>query len=81
MSVKKPIEKCRVISAETDIEGTVYTTYGIEYKNRRISDLSVDRQAVRELADMIESCDVDEVHIDYVIEDFLARQNGDFYLI
>ena len=73
MSAKNFDEKCTVISTWVEIEGNMYLTYGIEYKHRRIEDLSVDRPAVENLAYRMEVCDVDASHIDYVVEDFLVR--------
>lgn len=72
MSFKNSDEKCTVISTWVEIEGNMYLTYGIEYKNRRIEDLSVNRPSVENLARCMEMCDVDTSHIDYVVEDFLV---------
>ena len=72
MSFKNSDEKCTVISTWVEIEGNMYLTYGIEYKNRRIEDLSVNRTSVASLARCMEMCDVDASHIDYVVEDFLG---------
>lgn len=69
----KSFGRCFVITTSVEIEGITYKTYGIEYKNMRYEDLSVDRPSVEELAKRMEDCDVDETHIAYVIEDFLAR--------
>ena len=73
MSAKNFDKKCTVISTWVEIEGNMYLTYGIEYKHRRIEDLSVDRPSVENLAHRMEVCDVDASHIDYVVEDFLVR--------
>ncbi len=67
------VSRCRVITTSVVIEGNRYLTYGIEYKNRRYEDLSVNRPSVEDLARRMEYCDVEPVHIDYVIEDFLVQ--------
>ncbi len=46
--------------------------YGIKSKSKRYDRLSRDRYAVQRLCDLCNELELDEIHLDDVIEDFMS---------
>ena len=67
-----------VIESECEVEGYKYTGYGICIKNtdtgesRSICDISVHRKDIEELSDRCNRLQLDPIHIEDVIDDFLC---------
>lgn len=60
-----------------DEEKNIHMSYGIElWKNgelaRRISDVSVDSEGLHELVRLCNELELDPVHLDDVVEDFVG---------
>ena len=61
-----------VLSPHTETEG-----YGIKViSERRVYDISYNFTAVSELCDKCNALDIDPVHFDSVLEDFLSRKES-----
>ena len=67
-----------VIQSDCQIDGYKYTGYGICVKNmstgesRSFSDISVSRKDIEELSDRCNRLQLDPIHIEDVIDDFLC---------
>jgi len=56
-----------------DDNGTTHETYGISKGNTVIKDISLDKQKIRDLVELLNKLDVSEVHAHDVVEDFLGK--------
>ncbi len=64
----------KIISEELVTEDNVhYIGYGIEYLDYRISDISLDRDEIIEIAGMLNRYGVTPITANDVIEDYLNR--------
>ncbi len=50
-----------------------FTSYGIEYDGKEINDISLDKEKVENFVDVLNRLGVSEIHIEEVVEDFLAE--------
>ena len=71
--------KCEIITTETVVEGETYTVYGLAFnKNnskepfKKIFDIYSELSLIENLRDKINNNDVDEIHIDDIIEDLVS---------
>ncbi len=53
--------------------GTSHETYGISKGNTVIKDISLDKQEICDLVELLNKLDVSEVHARDVVEDFLGK--------
>ncbi len=58
------------VVAET---GDQYETYGISKGGTVIEDISLNKQEIRDLVELLNTLDVSELHTRDVVEDFLGR--------
>ncbi len=68
--------KYYVIESRVEIDGAIYTTYGIGCKHAgsllfEKKDLCIDKERVEELVYLCNRFKLDPIHIDDVIADFL----------
>lgn len=68
--------KYYVIESRVEIDGTVYTSFGIgcEHAGSHLfekKDLCIDKERVEELVFLCNDLQIDPIHIDDVIADFL----------
>ena len=68
--------KYRVIGSLVEIDGAIYTSYGIgcEFEGNlllEIKDLSTNKTRVEKLVLLCNDLQLDPIHIDDVVEDFL----------
>ena len=55
------------------IEDETVSTYGIVFDGGGIADISTDRDRVLELVGLLNRCGVSTLHIEDVVDDFLAE--------
>ncbi len=60
-------------SSVTAENGVKHDTYGISKGGTVIKDISLDKQKIRDLVELLNKLDVSEVHALDVVEDFLGR--------
>ena len=72
--------KCEVVTTKIDCDGQQVTVYGLDfYKDnevvpfKTVKDLFVELNMAQKLKKSIESSDVEEEHIDNIIEDSLIE--------
>ena len=53
--------------------GDSHETYGISKGDTVITDVSLDKNAISELVNLLNTLDVSEVHAREIVEDFLGR--------
>ncbi len=58
------------VVAET---GDPHETYGISKGSTVIEDISLDKQEIRKLVELLNKLDVSELHARDIVEDFLGR--------
>ena len=68
--------KYQVIESRVEIDGVIYTSYGIGCENAgnllfQINDLSINKDRVSKLVYLCNDLQLDPIHIDDVVEDFL----------
>ena len=63
---------CQRIACRNLLEGKVYITYGIQYNQFTVEDLSMDGDAVDALAELCRRAQPAQEHFLEVIEDFMA---------
>lgn len=62
----------KICKSTKEIEGQIYTVFGIECEEIRIDDISTDRAGVMRLADLANSLSLSPVHIKDVVIDFIV---------
>ena len=61
----------KICKSTKEIEGKIYTVFGIECENIRIDDVSSDRIRVIRLVELANALSLSPVHIKDVVIDFL----------
>lgn len=62
-----------LIQSEVEVEGTVYTTYGIRNNENVVEDISTDKDVVENFISLLnEAGDVENCHLMNLIEDFIG---------
>ena len=64
--------KYNVIVRTHSLDGQSYTAYGIHYEDMVVEDISLNRQAVEDLAALFNLHELSPVHFHDAIDDFLA---------
>lgn len=71
--------RCEVVTTIINCEGKEVTVYGLDfYRNnevkpfKTVKDIFVELNMAQRLKNIINSCDIEEVHIDNIIEDSLV---------
>ena len=49
-----------------------FITYGISYIGGEINDISLNKNEIKDFVNLLNSSEVSVIHIDEVVEDFLA---------
>lgn len=70
--------ECSLMEEEKTGEDRTYISYGIITKSggsvRQIADLSLERGKIERLVELINTHALSELHIDDIVEDFLAEE-------
>lgn len=61
-----------LLKSNVTIEGKTYPTYGIEAGDLKIPDVSTEQSKVKNLVNWMNTLELDPIHIDDIIEDFLG---------
>lgn len=62
----------KIIKSNIIVEGKEYITYGIYYNETIwIEDVSIDKAKVMNLINLCNTCVLDPIHLNDIVEDFL----------
>lgn len=72
--------KCEVVTTKINCEGKEVTVYGLDfYINsevkpfKTVKDIFIELKMAEKLKDVINFCDVEEIHIDNIIDDYILE--------
>ncbi len=63
----------RVIVRKYTLEGNCYLGYGIECPDRNVEDITTDYRRLAALVKLWNELELDPIHINNVVEDFLSE--------